>query len=344
MNIETKEIKAITTCLQDDISREVFANNILYSLTGDVGFLRNMCATTPEGKQFEKILDEHKHQIKILFGAGQWGGWIKNYYNTIDWECFADNEIKELFKHGLPIIVTNDLIDRYKDTFVVITSKYHWEAIEKQLIDMGFLKENICSLGKLITELEKRIYFDLPVLTCDENEIFIDAGAFNGQSSIDFCKWADGKWGKIYIFEPDTDSLEKCRKTFNGNNKVNIIPKGLWNEEKTLFFEANGSESKFVEDSRANEVVEVSVTTLDEILQGEKATFIKMDIEGAELNALLGCENTIRKYKPKLAISVYHNSEDIYKIPELLLKMNPNYKFYLRHYSLSWFDTILYAI
>jgi hypothetical protein len=82
---------------------------------------------------------------------------------------------------------------------------------------------------------------------------------------------------------------------------------------------------------------------LDSIID-DKITFIKMDIEGAEYNAILGAHNTITKYRPKLAISIYHKPEDIWEIPSLILKMNPEYKLYLGHYSIAAAETVLYAI
>ena len=69
-----------------------------------------------------------------------------------------------------------------------------------------------------------------------------------------------------------------------------------------------------------------------------------MDIEGSELVAIKGAENTIKKFKPKLAISIYHRGKDIIDIPEYLLSINNQYKFYLKHISTSWVDTVLFAI
>lgn len=69
-----------------------------------------------------------------------------------------------------------------------------------------------------------------------------------------------------------------------------------------------------------------------------------MDIEGAELKALEGATECISKYSPQLAISVYHKPEDIIEIPMFIKSLNPKYRFWLRHYSLSWFDTVLYAV
>lgn len=83
---------------------------------------------------------------------------------------------------------------------------------------------------------------------------------------------------------------------------------------------------------------------LDEIAGDRRITFIKMDIEGAEKEALVGAQNIIRNQKPKLAISIYHKKEDIWELPALLLEMNPEYQFYLRHYSLREAETVLYAV
>ena len=69
-----------------------------------------------------------------------------------------------------------------------------------------------------------------------------------------------------------------------------------------------------------------------------------MDVEGSEYNALLGAEKTIAAHKPTLAISVYHKPQDIWEIPALILKLNPDYRFYLGHYSIARGETVLYAL
>lgn len=90
--------------------------------------------------------------------------------------------------------------------------------------------------------------------------------------------------------------------------------------------------------------VEIPVCALDDVCNDRDITFIKMDIEGSERQALLGSRKTIERCKPKLAISIYHKSEDIWELPDLILQMNRDYTFYLRHYSLASEDTVLYAI
>lgn len=105
----------------------------------------------------------------------------------------------------------------------------------------------------------------------------------------------------------------------------------------------------FVSDQSCTKVsdkgdIEVDVIKLDDFFKThESPTFIKMDIEGAELAALRGCAETIRKHKPKLAICVYHKPEDIFEIPEYILSLNPDYKMWLRHYTNLVNETVLYC-
>lgn len=87
----------------------------------------------------------------------------------------------------------------------------------------------------------------------------------------------------------------------------------------------------------------VAVDALDQLLD-DNVTFIKMDIEGAEYKAIKGAETIIRNYHPKLAISIYHNAEDIWELPRLIMTICPDYKLYLRHYSIAQAETVLYAV
>ena len=86
------------------------------------------------------------------------------------------------------------------------------------------------------------------------------------------------------------------------------------------------------------------VYTIDGALDGEEATFIKMDIEGSELSALKGGGGTIRKYRPKLAICTYHKPEDMWEIPEYVLSLHEDYRLYFRHYNYSRTETVMYAL
>ena len=80
------------------------------------------------------------------------------------------------------------------------------------------------------------------------------------------------------------------------------------------------------------------------IAEGDKVTFIKMDVEGAELESLKGAEKTIRRDKPKLAICIYHKPEDMWTIPLYIKELVPEYKLYIRHHSSGVCETVLYAV
>lgn len=146
----------------------------------------------------------------------------------------------------------------------------------------------------------------------------------------------------MWAFEPDEENSRKCTEALKEklckNFDVEIF--GLWDTKKKLYFKAisNGA-SKISEDGG----MEISTIRMDDVIK-EPVTFIKMDIEGSEYRVLLGARKIIESYKPKLAISIYHKSEDICQLPQLILEMNPDYKLYLRHYSTAAAETVLYAI
>ncbi len=94
----------------------------------------------------------------------------------------------------------------------------------------------------------------------------------------------------------------------------------------------------------SSQLASIEATSIDESVSGDKVTFIKLDVEGAEYEALVGAKNTITKHHPRMAISIYHKPEDIFTLPELIMEMEPDYKFYLRHYQMSRFETILYCV
>lgn len=120
------------------------------------------------------------------------------------------------------------------------------------------------------------------------------------------------------------------------------INKGLWDQPGNLYIQGEGVFSKAVVENKSGEVAEV--TTIDEYFKEIHVDLIKMDIEGAEMKALLGGMNVIKRDRPVLAISIYHTIEDFYTIPQLIFKELDNYEYYVRHHSMVFTETVLYAI
>jgi len=184
-------------------------------------------------------------------------------------------------------------------------------------------------------------YFDNEVIKPSEHEVFIDGGSLDGGDSRSFASWCHGNYEHIYAFEPDSANLNRMMATVSKINKFEIYSVGLWNERDVLKFSSGIAENCSISEDGD---ISIDVDSIDNVLNGRVVTYIKMDIEGSELKALEGAEKTIRKYKPKLAICVYHKPEDIVDIPLKVLELHPNYKFYLRHYSYVNTETVLYAI
>ncbi|KAI4452566.1 hypothetical protein C823_007150 [Eubacterium plexicaudatum ASF492] len=127
---------------------------------------------------------------------------------------------------------------------------------------------------------------------------------------------------------------EKSLEILRGDIRYEVIQKGLWDCKQQVFFETGARGASKIESMGSNTI---DVDRLDAILpDGQPVTFIKMDLEGAK--------QTIQRYRPKIAISVYHKTEDIWEIPEIILKIHPEYKLYLRHYSVAAAETVMYAI
>lgn len=175
------------------------------------------------------------------------------------------------------------------------------------------------------------IYRD--ILKLNENETIVDMGAYDGDTIREFTGFTGGKYNKIFALEPDAKNFKKLEKNAGGMQGVHLYNMGAWEKKDTLIFAKKaGRNSKL-----SAEGVPVSVTDIDSFID-EKVTMLKMDIEGAELKALKGCENTIKKYSPKLYVCAYHRNEDLFALPMKILEFNESYKIYFRHspYIPAW--------
>ncbi len=166
-------------------------------------------------------------------------------------------------------------------------------------------------------------------------------GGYNGDTLFDFVAWSGGKYKKVYVFEPMSDMFQTIKKNVIKKHfiDVELYNNALWNKKEDLLFTEAKAGSYVTEKGKSI----VKGISLDEIVKDEKVTYIKMDIEGSELNALKGAENTIRNSKPRLAICIYHKPEDILELPLYILGLVPEYKFYIRHYCSCIWETVLYA-
>lgn len=184
-------------------------------------------------------------------------------------------------------------------------------------------------------------YFQDDYYTITEEEVLVDCGAFDGDSIDQFVRFTKGKYKKIIGLEPDTISFKKLIDATKDYHDVELICCATGKEEAKVCFSSKGLLGSSFSDDGEGDLTDVK--KLDDILADEKVTLIKMDIEGAELDTLIGAENIIKKYKPKIAVCIYHKMDDIITIPTYLHKLVPEYRFRVRQHSSSMLETVLYA-
>lgn len=185
----------------------------------------------------------------------------------------------------------------------------------------------------------KSQYF-VPELQFSAHEIIVDCGAFNGDTAKRF--YAEIPGCIVICLEPDDKNYQKLVKL--GLNGMKAYQYGAWSQDTVLSFsdEGGGTSSGAVTNSGN---IQIEARALDHLPECQSATYIKMDIEGAELEALKGAENIIKNNKPKLAICLYHQPQDFFEIPLYIKTLNPDYKIYIHHHNVYCaMETVLYAI
>lgn len=338
--LDFDSIQKIYEHMGDEESKKLFKLRIQYSLFEGKKEKSDIVQTTEEAKALIDMVSRQNGEF-VLFGSGLGARYLMDLLDTVCWKCIVDNYPQKSEVLNIPIIRYSDFIFSKEDIIVISSWKYNNE-MKAQLIKDGVAPDRIIEAGKLMNELMSRQYFDLPAMMPQKHEVFLDVGCYDGISSYYFSKWNKSPCAKIYAFEPDKNNIKKCKNNLDKTGLTyTLIPKGVWSKKTELRFCSMNTVASMI-DECGESIIET--VDLDSLFLQEKVTFIKMDIEGAEKEALLGAKNIIQKYHPKLAISIYHKKNDIFEIPHLILSYCNNYKFYLRHYSFGENDTILYAI
>ena len=184
-------------------------------------------------------------------------------------------------------------------------------------------------------------YFDSEIIHLGNNEVFVDGGAQDLFTSYRFAKKVHNQYNGIYAFEPDEKNYYECmgnKVLFDGDIHISAVALS----DKTCFLGFTGDKQNSHVDGESSLLVQGAA--LDDCLEEIYPTFIKLHLEGSEFAATLGAEKIIRSCQPKLAICIDHCLEDITRIPMKILEFCSDYKLYLRHYSTTITETVLYAI
>jgi FkbM family methyltransferase len=255
-----------------------------------------------------------------------------DYFKFLKYSGFAIKEI-DLFNASKLDIERNRY--KYQKVYDLLADKQSQETLNNLL---NFRISGDLSFMQGYKHSPQDQYFE-KFLKLREGEVFVDAGGFDGQTSLEFIRQCPA-YKSIHFFEPDAKNLERARNNLSSYKNIHYYRMGLAESQKTLRFSSGaGSASKLSEEGD----IEIPVDTLDDRVK-DKITFLKMDIEGAEEMALRGAREHILRDHPKMAICCYHRFNDFWKIPEIILMIRENYNIYLRHYEEGFVETVMYFI
>jgi FkbM family methyltransferase len=190
-------------------------------------------------------------------------------------------------------------------------------------------------------------YFPGELVSLKPDEVFVDCGAFDGDSINAFLKRSGGWLEGVVGIEADPQNAEKLRQSVARlptvvGAKIEVVQAAVGARDGTIQFHATGTAASNSLDGQG--AIEVPCRRLDEILRHRNASYLKMDIEGAEPQALAGAREIIQRDAPVLAICLYHRQTDLWEIPLQVREMTDRYHFFLRRYSDDCWEQVLYAI
>lgn len=265
---------------------------------------------------------------------------LEDYFKKFDYWgklIISENNYEELYNRAESLknhiddyIFLYDKLEDYRSKKLLFAILNNWYNFDFETL-------------KTSSETNYLHYFDIDLIKCDSNEVIVDLGAYIGDTIIDYLNtYGTNNYKKIYCYEITDESFENLKNNLAYYPNIEFIKKAAGNEIGNIYI------NKSSVDNSANTIsdkgeISIPVTTLDKDIKGQ-ITMIKMDIEGSEQKALGGCRQHIVNEHPKLLISVYHNHEDLWKIPKMINEMSNDYKFHLRYYGNNIFPTEIVLI
>lgn len=262
-------------------------------------------------------------------------GYLSDKYNK---ENVEGNESFNYFVRSISDVKNN--WDKYEWFYNSLNSPESKDTLINLLYAKVFMDKQYLSLAYS----KSTMYFDTDIFGGFNKEVFVDCGGYIGDTALEFIS-IDPNYNKVYVFEAEDNSYQKCCENlqyFIEEGKVKVLKNAVYSEECIISFDNKTMSG----DSSIDESGETSVNAikLDDICK-DNVSFIKMDIEGSEKQAIMGARNIIEKLTPKMCVCIYHLEDDFWKIPELIKSINSSYLFEIRHHSNEVYsETVLYCI
>jgi FkbM family methyltransferase len=234
----------------------------------------------------------------------------------------------------------------------VLAARENYHRLFDSLIDRRSKEE-------LLGHLAFRLYLDVDALPqpvgmdygflsqwLPDDVVFVDGGAFDGDSVQAFLRLSGERFSQVIAFEPDELNFRKLSAyraslPTSLRSRVEVCNAGLWSESTRLRFDSTGTLGSALSNGEGEEI---AVVCLDDYIDRTSPLFVKFDVEGAERNALLGAQRLLRRGNVALAVAVYHQPDDLWSLATLLHEINPGYEFGLRSHMDDGTDLMLYAV
>jgi FkbM family methyltransferase len=192
-------------------------------------------------------------------------------------------------------------------------------------------------------------YFPDDLFSWSDDEWIVDGGAYDGDTVRMLSTLCGDGFGHLLALEPDPANFMKLQETVAGLSpaarvKVDCRQVALGCERRILHLDATGTAASATSVAPSARTIAVNAETLDSLVEGARPTFIKLDIEGFEVDALRGARTTIQRHAPVLAVCVYHTQDHLWRIPLLLRQWRDDYAFFLRPHNEEGWDLVCYAV
>lgn len=292
---------------------------------------------------FEESIAKYPDHI-FIFSLGTKNGQYDSTQKKRIYEFINDKRILKYFPVHKMESISRDYIfanlDRFEETYNILED----ELSKKTMC--AYLKTHVTGKAENVKDVlvDNEYFNDLTRDALDGGGGYVDCGAFTGDTVEEFIKFVNGNYSKIFAIEPDKENFDKLKKFVADNSYKNIalFNCGVWDKKDTLYFRSQGDMCSAISEEGN---ITVEVEAIDNMVGDFPVNLIKMDVEGAELNALKGAVKTMEHSKPLLALSAYHRKEDLITIPQFIKEIYKDCRFYLRkHEGYDLYGLDLYAL
>ena len=353
------DIKAISlVCYDTDIEEAVNVIKNFHNKTIERICVPSSIKRTNNLTNFDNIPVE---ELEKNFDKTNLTVFAKDFFTSQKWKYLLDtvwiNTFREFYyfnptfiKEGTPVewIPLPDFYNENKDK---IDRCYNLFATEKDK------EEYLRSIKSIIEGSSGYLYWNgdeeyfpaklMPVVK--KGDVVADVGVSSYYPELEKYSVMAGTKGKVLAFEASPVEYEKIKQDLAKRTdlkNVELINYGLWNYDTTLKLSVDETASSLIFQWTDN-LMDCKLVTLDNYMKShkiKKLDYIKMDIEGAESQALAGAEKTIKKHRPNMAICVYHHPVHLYELMLYIDSLNAGYDFYFQHHSAYGVETVLYAV